>query len=131
MADTHVLFALRRKYAERLGAGDQEAVAHLAPVIRMFSPGEDLSAIKPLRPYTNLRGVKGTLWHKLALDVLRTANGPMGAGEIARQIASARGIADHRTLASIESAIMLSFRRWDGEVVEATGVHPRRWALIG
>lgn len=102
MAETHVLFALRRKYAERLGAADHAALDHLAPVIRMFSPGEDLAAIKPVRPQANHKGGAGAVWLRAGLDILRTANEPLSARQIATRIMSERGLSCSRVRASVE-----------------------------
>lgn len=123
MAETHVLFALRRKYAERLGVGDEAALSHLAPVIRMFSPDEDLAAIKPVRPKASYRGRSGAVWLRAGLDVLRTANEPLSAGQIAARIMSERGLSCRRVRASVECSLLATLPRY----VACVEGRPRRW----
>ncbi len=96
MGDTFVIIGLRRKYAQTLGAlhaatGDRVRIMgdldHLAHVLRMFSPSEDVAAIQPRRPYKpNRRRMTKTL-----MDVLRKANRPLKARELARMVMQAEG----------------------------------------
>ncbi len=81
----YVVITLRRTYARKLGAilagvGDEAELRadldHLAAVILMFWPGEDFTAIKPVRPWENRRGSTGAVWFLAALDVLREAGEP-------------------------------------------------------
>jgi len=56
MAENQLIVGLKRQYGKTLGfidAGEDRAedLAALARVIRMFAPGTDLSAIKPIRPH--------------------------------------------------------------------------------
>ncbi len=51
------MFGLKRRYAQILGAiagGEdrEDDLAHLAAVISIFKPDEDVSRILPIRPYT-------------------------------------------------------------------------------
>jgi hypothetical protein len=64
---------LRVAHSDRLRL--MSDLTHLAAVIRMFAPGEDVEAIKPVRQWRNRRGRAN--WSRLALDVLREANAPM------------------------------------------------------
>lgn len=130
MATSPVLSALRRKYAERLGAYDHAALAHLAPVILMFSPDEDIAAIKPIRHHADHSGGKRQLWLGLALDILRTANGPMSVGEVAQRIAADRQITGLGARESIKSALNNAFKRREGDVLVAVGNGPRRWSVM-
>ena len=135
MAESHVLFALKRQYARTLGAlhaahcdrsrlmGD---LAHLAAVIHMFSPNEGVEAIQPRRPYKPARG----RWNRTAMEVLRKANRPLKAFELARLVMSAQGMEpDRRTLESIAYSLQAVLARLQAQgLVVATG-KPRRWAL--
>jgi hypothetical protein len=133
MAETHVLAALKRRYAVTLGQGGQaDDLAHLAAVIRMFAPGEDVAAIKPVRPYSKRRDGNGAVWLREAFRVLRTANAPMSAREIAARVMAARGIEpDARTAASVECSLLATLgKRVGADVVRVEG-RPMRWALKG
>jgi hypothetical protein len=134
MGDTYVIKGLRRKYAEIKGrirftsdCWDDEtltALCQVGCVLRLFSPGEDLSAIAPRRPY---KGGRSKHWTRDALDVLRVANGPLTAREIARRIAGARGIADPATLYSIECSLHATLPKRAG--VTMVAANPKRWAI--
>ena len=74
MANTFVVVGLRRKYAELKGrikytadCWDDDvldALRQVGNVLRMFSPDENLTAIKPRRPYKGIgqRTGQGRLW---------------------------------------------------------------------
>jgi len=133
MAENQLLFGLKRRYAQTLGAirkGEDRAgdLAHLAAVILMFSPVEDLAAIRPVRPYrARTRG-----WSRTAIRLLRAANRPLRGRELARLVMQAHGVdpADMRTLVSIECGMQpILLRLADSGVVEATG-KPRRWSVV-
>lgn len=128
---TYVLTGLRRRYALTLGAirsGVDRAqdLAHLGAVITMFNPGEDLSAIVAVRPHRPDRGH----WVAKALTVLRTANAPLSAREIARRIMAADGIppTDHKRLKSIECSLYATLGALEGDEVIAVVGRPKRWA---
>lgn len=123
MAEPHVIFALRRKYAERLGIGDAEAVAQLAPVILMFSPNEDLAAIQPVRPYTRRQRRKGPSLICAALGILRTANEPMSCRQIVYRIMADRGVTCELARNSMESSLLLTLPRY----ASSHGARPRLW----
>jgi hypothetical protein len=108
---------LKRRYARTLGIAETgeyvgDDLVHLAAVIRMFSPDEDLSAIKPKRPY---RG-KGSKWMRDALDVLRAANEPKTAVELARAIAALHGLTDRQAYKSICCSLHLTLDDLSGVV---------------
>jgi len=137
MAESHVVFALRKKYARTLGLllvheGDPIRLTadatHLAAAL-IFKPDEDVPAIKPIRPWTNHRGTKANLWVRMALDILRQAGRPMTTREIATKIAQARGVRGYYGTNSIECALHLTLeRRRDAGVVRLEG-SPKRWAI--
>jgi hypothetical protein len=100
---------------------------HLAHVIHMFAPGEDLAAIKPRRPYKpNKQRMTKTL-----LEVLRRANRPLKARELARMVMQAQGSdpRDHARMVSIACGLqsVLAKMAERGEIVISG--KPRRWAL--
>lgn len=131
MAYVQALHALRRRYAETLGgqhpADDLEP---LAAVIRMFSPSEDLNAIEAIRPYVNRRGRWGPVWARATIEVLRTANAPMSAAEIARRVLADRGMdGDQAAFKNVQSSILTTLRTKPG--VFRSGGGPVRWSLRG
>jgi hypothetical protein len=102
-------------------------LAHLTAVIRLFAPGEDVEAIKPLRQWRNRRGRAN--WSRLVLDVLRKANAPMTTRAIANQIARAEGVTNPKTVAAIECSLHQTLERRIGEGVVRVEGAPKRWAL--
>lgn len=131
MADPHVLSALRLKYGELLGRGGAAAdVAHVAAVLLLFNPDEDVAAIQPIRAYVNRSGKspRGAVWVRGALNVLRTANAPMNASEIARRVIATQGLPYSRALHRNATASILTGLKGKVSLVGHPGT-PRRWLL--
>lgn len=135
MAESHVLFALKRRYAQALGmvriegAWAETDLAHLAAVIRMFNADEDLTAIRPIRAYKQGR----ERWHRTVWRILKAADRPLRARELARLVMDAHGIdrADHKRLLSISCGLQGVLGKLEGRgFVTVTG-KPRRWSLTG
>lgn len=131
MRNTYCLSGLRRLYGELLGRGGSKAdLAHVRAVIRMLSPNEDFRAIRPIRPHTNRKGGSGAVWLRAAFDVLRTANAPMTAREIAVGILERRGMAvTPETLATVQCSLLVTLRRRVGVGIVRHDTWPRRWSL--
>jgi hypothetical protein len=131
MGDFYVIAGLRRRYAKTLGliqaGGDHgQDLAHLGAVIRMFSPEADLAAIAPVRPYRENR----QRWVRDALTVLRAANEPLTAREVAKRVLAARGAPlDPRNVKRGECALYAALATLEGDGVERTSNRPKRWAL--
>ena len=123
----YVVSALRRKYAELAGLGDTDAVGHVGATLLLFDPSADLASIPAVRPYKPARGQ----WSRHALDILRTANEPMKAGELAVRVIAMQGLDPDdlalRRRVIIDLVIVLS-RLTDQGIVVASG-KPRRWAV--
>ncbi|WP_332770957.1 hypothetical protein [Phenylobacterium sp.] len=135
MAESHVLSALKRRYGQALGmlrgepAQAKADLAHLTAVIRMFNPAEDLAAIPPIRPYKANR----ERWNRTVLNILKAADRPLKAMELARLVLVAHGIdpTDQRRLFSISCSLQAVLGRLTAKgLVGATG-KPRRWAIAG
>jgi hypothetical protein len=135
----YVILALKRRYGRckgELAAGDlftdRERIladmGHLGAVLAMFEPDIDLAAIPTIRPYKPNRG----RWSRTALSILRKADHPLKAFELARLVMVAQGVApDRRTLFSIGYSLQSVLARLQARgLVVATG-KPRRWALAG
>jgi hypothetical protein len=131
MAESHVLSALKRQYARTLGfveAGEDAAddLAHLAAVIRMFAPDEDLSLVRPIRPYP----AKRDRWLREALALLRASSEPMTPRALARRILSARGVAlTRKNLQPVEVSLHFCFERLEGRGLERMVGPPKRWRV--
>lgn len=133
MAETHVLSALKRRYAQTLGLarvgadGAGADLAHIAAVIAMFNPEEDLSAVRPVRPYKAER----ECWHRSVLRTLKAADRPLRAREVARLVMVAHGInpGDHERLLSISCGLQSTLGRLEAQGFIAVTGKPRRWAI--
>lgn len=126
-----LLHGLKREYAKTLGLVHDdpeltENLAHLAAVIRMFSPFEDLTAIRAIRPYKPQR----RRWSRTAMTILRKANAPMTSRELARRVMWASKVEpDRDTLVSIDCSLQAVLTRLERmELVTATG-KPKRWTI--
>lgn len=129
MADPQVIHALRRKYRELLGqGGSAEDVSHVAAVLLMFRPGEDLTQLRPLRSYSRHGRNSRRTWIRGALDVLRTANSPMTAREIAERVIAAQGLTLTTALRiNVVNSLLIGLPRKPGVICH--GQAPKRWSL--
>jgi hypothetical protein len=134
----YVIAALRRKYGQLLGVqahGDlghnqvADDLAHVGAVIAMFDPQMDLAAIPPIRPYKPHR----ERWSRTALRILRKAQRPLRARELARMVMREHGVPldDHKRLLSISCGLQAVLGRLETEGLIYTVGKPRRWAIVG
>ncbi len=137
----HVVSGLVRKYAElagqvQNGGAETEQIAadleRVRAVILLFDPGYPVEQIVPLRPKRPNQLRKGEI-KRAAIDVLRAANDPMKASEIATRILVAHGISDldahTRELAT--HAVSMALMRLNRQALsEHDGGYPRRWSLV-
>ena len=125
--EAYIVTALRRKYAELKGLGDTGALVHVGATLLLFRPGEDLDAIPAIRPYRPKR----SKYLADALTVLRQANAPMSAREIARRVLEAHGVPLVRhNLQRVECSLHAVLERLEGDGVERAEGSPKRW-LVG
>ncbi len=117
-----------RKEAKRLA----ESMKHVEAVIRLFDPAYDVTRIAARRRY------KGNAWFKRgtilrhALDVLRKAQGPLTAREIAERMLAARGVAGPtpKAMRSLIASVQTSLVNHDGKTVVRAGEGmPARWRI--
>ena len=131
------MFALRRKYAELKGvlkylpADDPEptitALRHVGCTLRMFSPGEDLTAIVPRRPYKPQRHS----WARTALDILRRTGRAMTARELARAVLAAEGVAvTPDVLMSAECSLHAVLGRLELQGLQRQPGSPKMWKVV-
>jgi len=93
----------------------------------MFNPAEDLTAIKPIRAYSR-KGRGRAVWHRAAMNVLRTANEPMSAREIALRVLTAlERPSDPVLLKAVESTIRTVLKT--KPQVACLAGRPMRWSL--
>jgi len=94
---------------------------HVEAVIKMLEPGYNLARITVKRRQPN-KFKRGTLYRR-AVDVLRTATGPMTTAEIGAAILAAEATtADAQTVA-------LSIQHEGKGVERVDGYSPARWRL--
>lgn len=118
-----------RKEAKRLA----ESMEHVEHVIRLFDPAYDVRRITARRRY------KGNAWFKRgtilrrALDVLRKAQGPLTAREIAERMLVERGTRDDaspKAVRSLIASVQTSLQNHEGKTVVRSGEGmPGRWGL--
>jgi hypothetical protein len=132
-----VITGLRRKYAELKGElltlptlpfQESEdcitALRQVGVVLRMFAPSEDLTAIKPKRPYRNHR----RSWSRTAVDMLRRAGTPLTAPRTGPQDHGRRR-APMSEVSTIECSLHATLGRMEGNgLVRAPG-EPKRWSV--
>ena len=101
---------------------------HVEAVIKMLDPGYNLARITVKRRKPNKW--RGTLYRR-AVDVLRTATGPMTTAEIGATVLTAEGIEATKAAAqTVALAIQHSLKNHEGRGVEIVGeARPARWRL--
>jgi hypothetical protein len=108
-----------------------EQMRHVEAVIKMLDPGYSLRAISVKRRKPNPWFKRGTVYRR-AVDVLRTATGPLTAREIAELVLVTANIEtpDKAALADLPGSILASLRNHKGKGVErANEGAPARWRL--
>jgi hypothetical protein len=135
------MYALERLHAELGGQilqNKQEAprlakcMKHVEAVLKMLQPGYSVRAIAVRRRKANPWFRRGTIYRH-ALDVLRAAQGPLTAREIAEAMPAkqgATGVSGKRVI-DLGGSVLSSLRKHKdrGVVVVGEGV-PARWKLI-
>jgi hypothetical protein len=116
----------RQRYEELSGQ-----MRHVEAVIKMLDPTYNLGRIAVKRRQPNKWFKRGTLYRR-AVDVLRTATGPMTTAEIAEAILRAEGIeAAKADVQSIALAVQHGLKNHEGKGVEIVGeARPAKWRLV-
>ena len=118
-----------RQEAERLG----EQMMHVEAVIKMLDPAYNLNRIAVKRRTANRWFKRGTLYRK-ALDVLRTAEQPLTATDIARKMLEAHNVKNAgKTEAQIVAqGILRGLLSHNGKGVQnVVEGKPAKWQLTG
>jgi hypothetical protein len=108
-----------------------DQMRHVEAVIKMLDPGYSLRAISVKRRQPNPWFKKGTIYRR-AVDVLRTAEQPLTAREIAELVLAAANVTDpdKDAVADLTGSILASLRNHKGKGVERVGeASPARWKL--
>jgi hypothetical protein len=130
LADNQLICGLRRQYARTLGfiaAGEDRAedLAHLAAVIRMFKPDEDLAAIRAVRPYREGRRT----WNDAAIRILKASPVAMTARELAERVILAKA-ASRSDYQSVVCSLHAVLERLEGRGVVRVAEQPKRWTAV-
>jgi len=105
---------------------------HVEAVIRLFDPAYNVRSIAARRRY------KGNAWFKRgtilrhALDVLRKAQGPLTARELAERMLAARGVVGvtPKAMRSLIASVQTSLVNHEGKTVRRVGEGmPGRWQI--
>jgi hypothetical protein len=139
MTAPQLINTLTRRYSRLLGELRQAearcdalraSMEHIEATIAMFDDRWVAGAVKPTRPRAaTARPLRHGTATRMALDVLRVADGPMTAVEIADCVAARCGLAatDHAAAAKLSSAIAATLKNKIGKTVAADDGRPRRW----
>jgi hypothetical protein len=120
-----------KREAQRLA----ESMEHVEHVIRLFDPSYNVRRIAARRRY------KGNAWFRRGtilrhtLDILRKAQAPLTAREIAERMLVARGARDDaspKALRSLTASVQTSLQNHNGKTVRTVGEGmPARWKIAG
>jgi len=108
-----------------------EQMRHVEAVIKLLDPGYNLGRIAVKRRKANPWFKRGTLYRR-ALDVLRTAEQPLTATDIAWKVLEAADVkdADKKDAQSVAIGIQHSLKNHAGRGVERVGeASPARWRI--
>ncbi len=143
MADPHVITGLIKKFADLQGqikAHEQEGarlkidLATIESAIHIFRADADLSLVAPKMPRNRNPWFRKGHCARAALEVLRNADNPMSAREIALYLLKERGVTDAtaRSIKFLTSTIYgVLARRKDGPVTLHSNGFPKKWSLTG
>lgn len=141
MADPHVITALIKKFADLQGqikAHEQEGerikldLTTIEAAIRVFRADADLSLVAPKMPRNRNPWFRKGHCARAAIEVLKNAQAPMSAREIALHLLKERGVTDAtaRSIKFLTSTIYgVLARRKDGPVTLHRDGFPKRWSL--
>jgi hypothetical protein len=109
------------------------SLQHVEAVIRLFDPAYDVRRITARRRYKG-NGIfkRGTIL-RLALDVLRKAQGPLTAREVTERMMAIRGVTDiaAEPMRSLIASVQTSLQNHNGKTVTKTAEGmPGRWRLV-
>lgn len=141
MADPLVISILTAKYARlrgQLQALNEQSrkiakdMYHVECVIRLFREEFEGRKIKAIRPHKPARWTKSREGMRYAIEVLKTAEKPLTANEIALRAAELAKLPepDKYGLWAMANAITTGLKRRDGAFVRSDGLRPKRWEIV-
>jgi hypothetical protein len=110
-----------------------DSMRHVEAVIKMLDPTYNLRRIAVKRRQPNPWFKRGTVYRR-AVDVLRTAEQPLTAREVAERVLTAANIKrpNKAALADLIGTVLASLRNHKGKGVQrANEGTPARWRLAG
>jgi hypothetical protein len=116
-----------KREAQRL----TEAMKHVEAVLRMLEPGYNVRRIAVRRRKLNPWFKRGTIY-RIALDILRDADGPLTTRQITERMLAAKGVtnASQRAVRDLITSVLSSLRLHEGKSVRTVGEGmPARWVL--
>jgi hypothetical protein len=106
------------------------AMLQVEAVMKMLDPAFNLRIIAPKRRNTGNRWFKRGTLYRSAIDVLRTAKGPLSPMQIVNALlASKSATGTRKQVRNLEVAIRVALKNHEGKGVEASGDNPARWRL--
>ena len=108
-----------------------QSMKHVEAVLKLLIPGYSARTIAVRRRVPNPWFKRGTVWRS-ALDVLRQAEKPLSASEIAALMLVAKGVREpaRDAVRDLESAVRSSLRNHNGKTVTRMDGRPERWKLV-
>ena len=117
------------KQAKRLA----QDMKHVEAVIRMLAPGYDTRHMGHRRRFKPNPWFRKGEGYRGALDILRKAERPLTAPEIAKRMLAIKGVTDAtpKQITMLAGAVRMSLRNHEGNAVVRVGEGmPMRWQLI-
>jgi hypothetical protein len=139
MARQNVISTLERKYAQLLGDQVKRPspslevdVAHIAAVIKMFDPAWTGADVRPLVMKRRSRWGKRGTGIRAAMSVLKEAEKPLSAREIASEVMLRRGQPDapNHEIVQIMAGINYGMQKRIGSEVVLIKGYPKRWLIM-
>ena len=115
-----------RSEARRLA----QSMRHVEAVLKLLDPNYNLRRIAVRRRKPNPWFKRGTVFRS-AIDILRTAEKPLSAQDIAERMLAKKGIAgvERGPLRDLTGAVKASLRNHKDGAVSGDGKRPERWKL--
>lgn len=103
-----------------------------AMLLEDVDPAWQRSETRPTKPFTHLLPVPFGSCSRRALEVLRLADKPMTAREIAVEVLRQSGseATDRKIIERTTNTILASLRKHAGRSVESSGKYPAQWRSI-
>lgn len=110
----------------------EASIASAAMLLKRSNPDWEPEQTPPVQPWTHQLTVPFGSCGRRAMEVLRLADRPMTAREIALQVLreSGDGATDPKLIQRTTNSILASLRKHQGRTVESSGKYPAQWRTI-